>query len=73
LGVIHQLQNYKLAFFNKPGSAVVSTDFLAVDDIAALAHAFALCGADPIAVTQEGRRVGEVSKGGLAPKVAAVA
>jgi hypothetical protein len=57
------LQQYKMAFLDRLAFVVTVRDFEGKDDIAALAHAYSLCGTHAIEVTQGGRRVGEVAKG----------
>jgi len=56
-----------MSFLDKLDVVITVRDFDAVDDGAALAHAYTLCGTHHIAVTQDGRRVGEVAKGAPAP------
>ena len=65
MGGIDTLQKYKMAFLDKLDFAVTTRDFDAADDAAALAHAYTLCGTHQIAVTQDGRLVGEVAKGAV--------
>lgn len=60
------MQQYKMAFFDKLDVVITVRDFEGADDIAALTHAFTLCGTHTIEVTQAGRRVGEVAKGAMA-------
>ena len=67
------LQQYQMAFLDKLGFTVTVREFEGADDGAALAHAYTLCGTHRIAVTQAGRRVGEVAKGGIAATGASVA
>jgi len=55
-----------MAFLDKLDFAVTVRDFDCADDSAALAHAYTLCGTHRIAITQAGRRVGEVAKGAAA-------
>jgi hypothetical protein len=55
-----------MTFLDKKALTVSKRDFDADNDIAALAHAFTLCGIHTIAVTEAGRRVGEVARGTLA-------
>jgi hypothetical protein len=62
-----------MAFLDKLEFAVTTRDFEAADDSAALAHAYTLCGTHQIAVTQDGRRVGEVAKGAIEGKGVALA
>ena len=52
-------------FLDKLDFVVTVRDFEGADDIAALAHAYALCGTHTIEVTQAGRHVGKVAKGTL--------
>jgi len=52
-----------MSFLDKLNFVVTTRDFDAADDGDALAHAYTLCGTHQIAVTQDGRRVGEVAKG----------
>ena len=52
-----------MSFLDKLDFVVTTRDFDAADDGDALAHAYTLCGTHQIAVTQDGRRVGEVAKG----------
>ena len=59
------MQQYKMAFLDKLEFIVTVRDFEGADDIAALAHAYTLCGTHTIKVTQAGRHVGEVAKGAL--------
>ena len=59
------MQQYKMAFLDKLEFIVTVRDFEGADDIAALAHAYTLCGTHTIKVTQAGRRIGEVAKGAL--------
>ena len=59
------MQQYKMAFLDKKAFVVTVRDIDAADDIAALAHAYALCTTHMIAVTQADRRVGEVAKGAM--------
>ena len=59
------MQLYKMAFLDRLDFIVTVRDFKGADDVAALAHAYTLCGTHTIRVTQAGRRVGEVSKGTL--------
>jgi len=60
------MQQYKMAFLDKLDFVVTTRDFNAPDDNGAIAHAYTLCGTHQIAVTQDGRRVGEVAKGSTA-------
>ena len=62
-----------MSFLDKLDFVVTARDFDAADDSGALAHAFSLCGTHQIAVTQDGRRVGEVAKGATPAKGAALA
>jgi|KBSMisStandDraft_5_1062788.scaffolds.fasta_scaffold995182_1 hypothetical protein len=57
------MHQYKMAFLDKLDFIVTVRNFEGVDDIAALAHAYTLCGTHAINITQAGRRVGEVAKG----------
>lgn len=57
------MQNYEMAFLDRLDFVVTRRNFDGEDDGAALAHAYGLCGTHRIAVTQDGRRVGEVAKG----------
>lgn len=52
-----------MSFLDKLDFVITTRDFDAADDGDALAHAFTLCATHQIAVTQNGRRVGEVAKG----------
>lgn len=54
-----------MSFLDKLDFVVTTRDFDAADDGGALAHAYSLCSTHQIAVTQEGRRVGEVAKGAV--------
>jgi hypothetical protein len=62
-----------MSFLDKLDFVVTTRDFDAADDSVALAHAFSLCGTHQIAVTQDGRRVGEVAKGATPAKAASLA
>ena len=55
-----------MSFLDKLDVVITVRDFDAADDSAALAHAYTLCATHQIAVTQDGRRVGEVAKGAAA-------
>jgi hypothetical protein len=55
-----------MAFLDKRAFIVTVREFDADNDIAALAHAYKLCGTHTINVTQAERRVGEVAKGASA-------
>ncbi len=57
-----------MAFLDKLDVVITVRGFDAENDNAALAHAYTLCTTHQIAVTQNGRRVGEVAKG-AAPQV----
>jgi hypothetical protein len=54
-----------MAFLDKLDFVVTVRDFEGKDDVAALAHAYSLCGTHTIEVTQGRRHVGEVAKGAL--------
>jgi len=54
-----------MSFLDKLNFVVTVRDFEGADDVAALAHAYSLCGTHTIEITQAGRRVGEVAKGTL--------
>jgi hypothetical protein len=58
------LRQYKLTFLDKLDFIVTVQDLESANDITALAHAYTLCGAHMIEVTDAGRRVGEITKGG---------
>ncbi len=62
-----------MSFLDKLDFVVTTRDFDAADDSDALAHAYTLCGTHQIAVTQDGRRVGEVAKGSAARAEVSVA
>jgi len=64
LGGIRPLRQYKLTFLDKLDFIVTVQDFESANDITALAHAYTLCGMHMIEVTDAGRRVGEITKGG---------
>ena len=64
------MQMYRMAFLDRLDFPVITRNFAGVDDNAALAHALSLCRTHKIAVTAGDRRVGEVAKGGFAPKAA---